>query len=381
VEKRHLTSVTVTKPFFPPHEEFEAYIKKIWDTGWLTNSGPLVNELEHTLRDYFETDQLLIMTNGTIALQLAIRALDLQGEIITTPFSYVATTSSIVWEQCQPVMVDICPRSLNIDPNKIEQAITDKTSAILATHVFGNPCALDAIQTIAQKHHLKVIYDAAHGFGVKTSERSLLTYGDISICSFHATKLFHTVEGGCVVTQDSSVLKRLSLMRNFGHASLTEFDGVGINGKMSELHAAMGLANFKYLPEILDKRKNIYALYTALLSELPVEFQKIAQDTEYNHAYFPVLFKSEELLLSVMNALALQYIYPRRYFHPSLSQLPYVQGQYTPIADDIANRVLCLPIYHDLEDVTVKLICDIIRETIQHDKSISRKEIVLNEFC
>ena len=211
-------NITVNKPFLPPVEEYQTYLKKIWDRGWLTNNGPLVNDLELKLKEYLEVDHLLFLCNGTIALQIAIHALDLQGEIITSPFSYVATTSSIVWERCKPVMVDICPDTFNIDPKKIEQAITEKTTAILGVHVFGNPCDVDAIAAIAKKRDLKVIYDAAHAFGTIYKGRSLLSHGDISTCSFHATKLFHTIEGGAVITPKAEILKRMAQMRNFGHS-------------------------------------------------------------------------------------------------------------------------------------------------------------------
>jgi dTDP-4-amino-4,6-dideoxygalactose transaminase len=247
-------NITVTKPFVPPFGEFQTYLQGVWEREWFTNNGPLVNELELKLKEKLDVDHLLFLSNGTIALQIAIRALDLQGEIITTPFSYVATTSSIVWERCDPVMVDICPDTLNIDPEKIEQAITSRTSAILATHVFGNPCDVEAIEKIAEKHQLRVIYDAAHAFGTQYKNRSLLSYGDVSTCSFHATKLFHTIEGGAVTTSNPDILKNMAMMRNFGHSSLTDFGGVGVNGKNSEVHAAMGLTNLKYVDEILKVR-------------------------------------------------------------------------------------------------------------------------------
>jgi len=359
-------NITVTKPFLPPYAEYQAYLKGIWEREWLTNNGPLLNELELKLKKHLEVDHFLFLGNGTIALQIAIRALDLQGEIITTPFSYVATTSSIVWERCQPVMVDICSKTLNIDPTKIEQAITEKTTAILATHVFGNPCDVEAIDTIAKKHDLRVIYDAAHAFGTLYKGRSLLAYGDIATCSFHATKLFHTIEGGAVVTSDAEILKRMAMMRNFGHTSLTEFGGVGINGKNSEVHAAMGLCNLKHIQRILDVRRRLCERYTSHLEDLPVTFQEIAPDTQYNYAYFPVIFESETLLLKVLEQLNLNNVYPRRYFYPSLSELPYVNGQSAPIAEQISRRVLCLPLYHTLSDEEVDMICRFIKRAIKY---------------
>lgn len=232
--------IPVTKPFLPRVEEFENYVKSIWDRQWLTNNGPLVNDLELKLKQYLNLDYLLYVSNGTIALQMAIRALELKGEVITTPFSFVATTNSILWQGCKPVYVDIDPDTFNIDPNKIEAAITPKTSAILATHVYGNPCNIDAIQSIADKHGLKVIYDAAHCFGTKYKNRSVFEYGDISTTSFHATKLFHTIEGGAVFTKKPELLEKMAFMRNFGYSGPDTLALAGINAKNSEFHAASG---------------------------------------------------------------------------------------------------------------------------------------------
>ncbi|RYF51542.1 MAG: DegT/DnrJ/EryC1/StrS family aminotransferase, partial [Cytophagaceae bacterium] len=324
-------NIPVTKPFLPPAETYLNYVKGVWERNWLTNNGPLVNELELQLKRYLGLDHLLFLSNGTVALQIAIRALELEGEIITTPFSYVATTSSIMWENCRPVMADIDPDTLNIASARIEEKITANTSAILATHVFGNPCDVLAIEKIAIRRGLKVIYDAAHGFGTVFHGKSLLEYGDISTCSFHATKLFHTVEGGAVVTQDAGLLKALAELRNFGHVSATEFGRVGINAKNSELHAAMGLCNIPYVPEILDRRKFLYHRYKDHLQHTSLQFQKIMPGTIYNHSYFPVIFDSESEMLRVTATLNLHNIFPRRYFFPSLSNLPYVQGQHTPI--------------------------------------------------
>lgn len=348
----------------PPYADFQSYLEGIWSREWLTNNGPLLNELEIKLKEHLDVDNLLFLTNGTIAIQLAIRALDLEGEIITTPFSYVATTSSIVWERCQPVMVDICPDSLNIDPSRIEQAITEKTTAILATHVFGNPCDVEAIDVIAKKHNLKVIYDAAHAFGTEYKGKSLLSYGDVSTCSFHATKLFHTVEGGAVVSQSAEISKRVAMMRNFGHSSATDFGDVGINGKNSEFHAAMGLCNLKHVPDILSVRRKLSERYLNNFEGLPIKFQQILPKTEYNHAYFPVIFESEAILLNLMEKLNLHSIFPRRYFYPSLTKLPYVEEQSAPIAEDISRRILCLPLYHTLSIEEVDMICRFIRQEL-----------------
>src|SRR5690606_27065948 len=239
--------IPVTKPFLPKVEEYDKYLASIWERQWLTNNGPLVNEFELKLKEYLDVNHLLYVSNGTIALQIAIKALELSGEIITTPFSFVATTSSIVWEGCKPVFVDIDSETFNIDPRKIESAITPSTSAILATHVYGNPCDIDAIQKIADKYNLKVIYDAAHCFGTKYKGKSVFDYGDISTTSFHATKLFHSIEGGAVFTRCPELLKKMSFIRNFGHNGPSDFKELGLNGKNSEFHAAMGLCNLNYV--------------------------------------------------------------------------------------------------------------------------------------
>lgn len=346
--------INVTKPFLPPIEEYKAYIDSIWQRNWLTNNGPLVNELELQLKDYLGLQHALFLGNGTIALQIAIKALDLKGEIITTPFSYVATTSSIVWEGCKPRFVDIDPQSLNIDPLKIEAAITPNTSAILATHVYGNPCDIDAIATIAEKHQLKVIYDAAHCFGTSYKSKSVFAYGDISTVSFHATKLFHTIEGGAVFTNNAEILKQMSYMRSFGHSSADGFTGVGINGKNSEFHAAMGLCNMKYVDKILKGRADSYSRYDEKLKTLKTQRLIINPKSQWNHSYYPIIFESEEQLLKALNTLNDNWIYPRRYFYPSLTNLQYVEPQVTPVADSISKRVLCLPMYYGLreEDIT-----------------------------
>lgn len=339
--------IPVTKPFLPPLSEYNSYLEKIWKRNWLTNNGPLVNELELKLKEYLELDHLLFLSNGTIALQIAIKALVLKGEIITTPFSYVATTSSIVWEGCTPVFVDIDQETFNLDPEKIKLAITDQTSAILATHCFGNPCDIEAIEAIAKKHQLKVIYDGAHSFGTNFKGKSLFQFGDISTTSFHATKIFHTIEGGGVITKDPTLLKKMAYLRNFGHDGPEKFNGIGINGKNSEFHAAMGLANFKYLKDIILKRKEQSAYYTVRLENLRVQKQKIIKGAEYNYAYYPILFESEEKALASMKIMEINNIGSRRYFYPSLSALDYTSG-HTPVSDSIASRILCLPLYHDL---------------------------------
>ncbi|HMO61137.1 MAG TPA: DegT/DnrJ/EryC1/StrS family aminotransferase [Ferruginibacter sp.] len=340
--------IPVTKPFLPPIEEYNKYVKDIWQRNWLTNNGPLVNDLELNLKEYLGVSHLLFTGNGTIAIQIALKALNITGEVITTPFSYVATTSSIVWEGCKPVFADIDPQTLNIDPSKIEAAITKNTQAILATHCFGNPCDVEKIQKIAQQHNLKVIYDAAHCFGTTYKGKSIFEYGDISTTSFHSTKLFHTVEGGAVFTKDKALLRAMALKRNFGHDGTEKFDGVGVNGKNSEFHAAMGLCNLKYINDILAKRKEQCLYYDELLKNLRVQKQQLLDAKGYNYAYYPVVFESEEMLFKSKAELEKKEIYPRRYFYPSLSSLNYVQSVPMPVSDDIAKRILCLPLYSEL---------------------------------
>lgn len=356
--------IQVTKPFLPPIEEYNSYVEKIWKRQWLTNMGPLSSELEMQLKDFLQLDHLLFVTNGTIALQLAIKALELKGEIITTPFSFVATTSSIVWEGCTPVFVDIEEKSLNIDADKIEAAITAHTTAILATHVYGNPCEVDKIEAIAKKHNLKVIYDGAHAFHVRYKGKSIFEYGDISICSLHATKLYHSTEGGLVITKDPQLLKKLALMRNFGIADFNQFEDIGINGKNSEFHAAMGLTNLKYVNEIIEKRKTLSLQYNSGLKNVKGFIPLWNKNSNPNYAYYPIVLQTEQLLLNVMEELSKNQIATRRYFYPSLaSGLPYLDSQLLPITEDISKRVLCLPLYYDLTIEDVNLITRLILRT------------------
>lgn len=357
--------IPVTKPFLPPKEEYQQYLDQIWNRNWLTNNGPLVKKLESNLRTYLNCEHLLYLSNGTIALQIAIKALKLQGDIITTPFSYVATTSSIVWESCNPLFVDIDSDTLNIDPKKIEQSITSRTSAIVATHVYGNPCDVDAIEIIAKKHNLKVIYDAAHAFGVTYKNKSIFQYGDISTASFHATKLFHTIEGGAVITNHSALSEKMNRLRNFGHLGQEDFQGIGINGKNSEFHAAMGLCNLKYINSILENRKKLSSIYDGYLEGLELQRQKLVDPLHYNYSYYPIIFENEATLNRVKNRLESENILPRRYFYPDLSTLNYVEA----ISDlkntkFISPRILCLPLYFELTEEEIQHICTIISNNI-----------------
>ena len=356
-------SIFVTKSFMPPLSEYQALINQIYESSILTNGGPMVRELESRLCEYLGVENFHYLTNGTIALQLALSAMDIDdGEIITTPFSYVATTSSILWQRCKPVFVDIEPNNFTIDATKIEAAITPKTRAIMAVHVFGYACDVDKIQEIADKHNLRVIYDGAHAFGAKYNGRSLLSYGDVSTCSFHATKLFHTVEGGACIVRDGSVSDKLELQKRFGHNKDDHFM-LGINAKQSEFHAAMGLANLPYIDEIISVRRHVSELYDAELAGC-VGRPKTQDGLEYNYAYYPVVFADESQLLRVFAALNAVDIFPRRYFYPSLNKLPYVDSASCPISEDIALRIACLPLYVGLSDEDVKLICKIIKENL-----------------
>lgn len=356
--------IPVTKPFIPTIEEYSDILKRAFDNGWLTNRGELVLELEKNLQDYLDlhTSNVLCINNGTIPLQIALKLLGGEGEIITTPFSYVATTAAIVWENCTPVFVDIDEKYFTIDETKIEEAITPKTTCILATHVYGNPCNVEEIERIAKKYNLKVIYDAAHCFGVKYKGRSIFEYGDISTCSFHATKLFHTGEGGAIFCNDKELFDQVYYSHNFGHNGPYSFKQLGINGKMSELSAAMGLAVLPHVNEILSLRSNIVKQYITRLDKSNVELIKIRENTDWNFSYLPILFKNEDELISSESKLLENSILTRRYFYPDLSSLPYIQvnNRKTEIAEHIAKRILCIPLFHDLTEDEITQICDLI---------------------
>jgi dTDP-4-amino-4,6-dideoxygalactose transaminase len=357
-------SIPVTKTFLPPIEEYMAQVQRAYDKAWLTNRGELVKELESKLKEYLAVPSILITNNGTIPLQIALKLLGRGGEIITTPFSYVATTAAIVWENCTPVFVDIHPEYLTIDETKIEAAITPRTTCILATHVFGNPCNVEAIEAIAQKHGLKVIYDAAHCFGVKYKGRSIFEYGDVSTCSFHATKLFHTGEGGAAFCNDAELRLKFFYSHAFGHIGPLDYYGVGINGKQSELHAAMGLSVLPYMNHILEERKKVVTYYQQHLRSSSVGFLSIRPGTDWNYSYFPVLFPDEATVLRVEAALKANDIIPRRYFYPSLNTIPYTGGQHLPISEDRASRILCLSLYVGLRQCDQDKIIGLLKDSL-----------------
>jgi dTDP-4-amino-4,6-dideoxygalactose transaminase len=346
-------AIHVTQTFLPPESEYMAFLQKAWDKRWLTNRGELVNALEEKLKRRFSLPNAIAMANGTLPLQLAIKALGLKGEVITTPFSFIATTSSLLWEGCKPRFVDIDPEYLTIDENLIEAAINEKTSAILATHIYGNPCNIEAIQALAEKYGLKVIYDAAHCFDASYMGRSLFDYGDVSTCSFHATKVFHTGEGGALFTDDEELHERIFRLHKFGFTDQTHFDGIGINAKMSELNAAMGLAVLPYMEETLQSRKAIVERYCNRLDHPSLQLLKLREGTDWNYSYFPIVLPSEKQLLAILDELATAGIYPRRYFYPSLNAAGLTDPEPAPVSESIASRVLCLPLYHGLEEAVV----------------------------
>jgi dTDP-4-amino-4,6-dideoxygalactose transaminase len=355
--------INITKTFLPSQDEYQNILQRAWQTGWMTNRGVLVKELEGALKQYLNTPNIIAMTNGTLPLQIAIKALELSGEIITTPFSYVATTSSIVWENCKPVFVDIHPEYLTIDETRIEVAITSKTTAILATHVFGNPCHVEVIEAIAKKHSLKVIYDAAHCFGVTYKGQSLFTYGDVSTCSFHATKLFHTGEGGALFCKESYFNKMYS-HHNFGHDGPENFHSLGINAKMSEPQAAMGLAVLPYMETIISARKKLVDTYNNAFSITALQLLKIREHTNWNYSYYPIIFKNEGQLLKVKAVLNKLSVFPRRYFYPSLNTLPYIKSESMPVSERIAARIICLPLFVGLPDKDLETIINVIKDNL-----------------
>ena len=360
----NIIMINVTKTFLPPLDEYMHYVKRAFDSNWLSNRGELVLDLEKKLKEYLGVDNILIMNNGTIPLQIALKLLGGGGEIITTPFSYVATTAAIVWENCTPIFVDIHPEYLTIDETKIEAAITQRTTCILATHVFGNPCNIEAIEVIAKKNNLKVIYDAAHCFGVKYKGRSIFDYGDVSTCSFHATKLFHTGEGGAAFCKDPEIFHKIYYSHNFGHDGPSSFHGLGINGKISELQAAMGLSILPHMSNIIKKRKRVVALYDNLLKGADVCFIKMREDVLQNFSYYPILIDDQQKLLKILYNLESLNIFPRRYFYPSLNLLPYIDSAQMAVAETISSSILCLPLYYDLDIESIQIIAKTIKVNV-----------------
>ena len=357
--------INVTKSYLPDLAEYTRLLEGVWESVHLTNNGPLLRQLEANMRAYLGIRNLQYCTNGTVVIQLALKALNITKEVITTPFSYCATTNVLLWEGCTPVFADIRADDFCIDADLIEPLITENTEAILATHVYGNACRIEQIEALAKKYNLKVIYDGAHTFGSEYNGRAVLDYGDVSTCSFHATKVFHTVEGGCVITPNDELALEMQHSGTFGHRG-DEYYGMGINAKNSEFHAAMGLCVLPKVDELIALRKTIFHQYNNLL-----DFTRISRPvlspgmTRYNYAYYPVVLASEQVLLNVVEALSLEGIVPRRYFYPSLNTLPFVKNaQPCPISEDIARRVLSLPLYPGLAEADVARICQVVNEAI-----------------
>lgn len=356
-------SIYVTKSRLAPLDEYIEELVHIWHSHLLTNEASYVQRLEGDLLSFLNVNNLQLVGNGTLALQLALQALDItEGEVITTPFSYVATSNSIVWQHCSPVFVDIDPTTLTIDCDLLESFITPQTRAILPVHVFGMPCNVDSIEKKAKKHSLKVIYDAAHAFGCEYKGRSLLSYGDISTVSFHATKVFNTAEGGAVICSDQELNHKLNLLKRFGHY-IDDYQFVGINAKMSELHAALGVVNLRHFHEEVEGRKLICRLYDKGLST-NVRRLKYPDDYKGNYGYYPVIFSDERQVLEVLNRLAEKDIYPRRYFYPSLNTLKFYRYQPCPVSESISKRILCLPLYGEQETKTVEQICSVVNAVV-----------------
>lgn len=359
--------INVTEPFLPPLEEYVEYLKGIWARNYLTNQGPLVRELEQKLQTYHHLEHpVRCVANGGLGLQIILKALGIKGEVITTPFSYVATTSCPLWEGTTVKFADIEPDHLTLDPRAVEDAITPRTEAILATHVFGNPCDVEALETIARKHRLALIYDAAHAFGVSYQGRSILEWGDASMVSLHATKLFHTVEGGFVYSRKAEVSHKLEWMRRFGHNGPARFHGVGINAKLSEVHAAMGLANYSHLDEIVASRRAVCVSYDNAMARIPALRRAftLRAGTEWNHAYYPVLCPRHEMREALIGRLDSAGVFTRRYFDPSLDQIESLcaQAADTPVSHDITGRILCLPLSSGMKIETITHVVDLLAE-------------------
>lgn len=355
--------INVTKSYLPPIEEYVEEITRIWDTNWLTNYGPLSIELENKLKERFDNKNIHYVNNGTVAIEIAINTIVAEDkeEIITTPFSFIATASSILWLNKKPIFVDIEKKHFNVDVNKIEEKISNKTAAMLFVHCFGFPCDVERIKEIAEKYNLKVIYDAAHCFDVKYNGKYLFSYGDIATCSLHATKVFHTVEGGLVIVNNEQYNDKVNAIKNFGN-HCGKYEYVGINAKNSEFHAAMGLCILKNIENIKNRRKKIYNCYTKNLKGL-VEIPDIPKNCEYNYIYYPIIFKDEKQLLMVLKALENENIYARRYFYPSLNSLGiFHDNNKYENSEDIASRIACLPLDSYLSIENAKKICKIIKE-------------------
>ena len=356
--------INVTKTYLPNKAKYQKYVDEIFENGWITNNGPMVKKLEERLAKYLGVKNIILVSNGTVALEIAYRTLELKGFAITTPFSFVATTSSLVTNGILPIFADIDPNTLNLNPENIEKLITPNTSVIVPVHVFGNGCEVEVIENIAKKHDLKVVYDAAHAFDVKFKGQSILKYGDISTLSFHATKLFHTIEGGALIINDDSLVDRARYLINFGIENAESIPHLGTNAKMNEFEAAMGLCMLDEIENIISKRKAVYNIYESELQNV-VQFQEQNEHSSQNYSYFPIVLQNEEQLKKIEKVLNEKQIFPRRYFYPSLDTLTYIEPkQMCEISRDISTKILCLPMYPDLEKDTQVKIIDIIKKNL-----------------
>ncbi|BDX39348.1 aminotransferase [Tenuifilaceae bacterium CYCD] len=366
--------IYVTQPSMPPMDEFVEYLKQIWDSKWLTNNGHFHQELEQQLCKYLGVNHISLFSNGTLALITALQSLRISGEVITTPFSFVATTHALHWNGITPVFVDIDPETFNINPNKIEAAITPKTTAILPVHVYGNPCNVEKIEEIARRYGLKILYDAAHAFGVKKNSNSILNYGDLSVLSFHATKVFTTIEGGAIVSHSAEEKNRIDQLKNFGFVNEVTIAAPGINAKMNEMQAAYGLLELKYVENKIKKRKTNSVLYKELLSNIDgITLMDVPQGIEHNYSYFPIIINesvTNRKRDEVYDYLKSKNIFTRRYFYPLISNLATYSSLKSseisnlPIANKVASSILCLPMYPDLTTDNIEYIAKSIKEAL-----------------
>jgi len=366
-----MEKIYLTQPYLPPLEDFLPYLEKIWKSKWLTNNGDFHKQFERELAEHLGVKYISLFTNGTLALVTALQTLKITGEVITTPFSFVATTHALWWNNIKPVFVDIEPNTFNIDPDKIESAITPNTTAILPVHVYGNPCNVEKIQNIADTYGLKVIYDACHAFGVKLNSESVLNFGDLSVLSFHATKIFTTFEGGAIVCKDEATKKRIDFLKNFGFAGETTVVAPGINAKMNEFQAALGVLQLKHVDKAIEKRKQVAELYRNKLCDVAgIKLLEDLEGVKQSYSYFPILIDEEEFGMSrdaVYEEMKKNNIMVRRYFYPLISQFPAYKGlesakpENLPVAEEITKKVLCLPIYPGLTNESIEVITKIIK--------------------
>lgn len=363
--------IYVTQPSLPDLNEFVPYLEQIWENKILTNNGPFHKQLEKELADFLGVPYIALFANGTLALVTALQVLRITGEVITTPYSFVATTHSLWWNNIKPVFVDIEPEFGNLDPEKMEAAITPKTTAILPVHVYGNPCKIERIQEIADIYGLKVIYDAAHAFGVKYNQQSIFNYGDLSVLSFHATKVFNTMEGGAIVCHDAATKKRIDFLKNFGFAGETTVMAPGINSKMNEMQAALGLLQLKHFHKNMEKRKKVAQTYREALKNIEgISYLSEPNNTKSNFAYFPIFVNEREYGMSrdqLYEKLKQNNIFGRRYFYPLITEFPMYKGldsakpSNLPVAEKIAGKVICLPIYPGLDLKNINFVVRIIK--------------------